>query len=73
MATNQELIEQNISLLIGNLQLQLVHARVQIATLESHLGEVLAKHKESQFEVPRVVPNGHDPETPIDVRVDGIE
>lgn len=35
--TGQELIEQNVRMLIGDLQLQLIIARARIAELESQL------------------------------------
>lgn len=57
MATNQELIEQNIRILIGDLQLQLVFAKAQIQTLEQVLNNVSAKAKESEAQVDMIKEN----------------
>lgn len=45
MPSQQELVEQNIRVLLGDLQLQLVFAKAQIATLEQLYAEAMAKQK----------------------------
>jgi Mg2+ and Co2+ transporter CorA len=59
--TQQELIDQNIKMLLGELQLQLVFARSQIAHLETMLNETNARNQESvpaRIDDTVVKPNG---------------
>jgi len=50
MSTQQELIEQNIRVLLGDLQLQLVFAKAQISVLEEQVADVMAKQKVAETE-----------------------
>jgi hypothetical protein len=45
MATSQEIVEQNIRNLLGDLQLQLIFAKAQIQSLEQMVADVMAKQK----------------------------
>ena len=63
MATQQEIIEQNIRVLLGDLQLQLCFAKAQIQSMETYIAEVNAKQKQEESVteadgLPKVKTNG---------------
>jgi hypothetical protein len=46
--TQQEIIDQNIRVLLGDLQLQLLFAKAQIQTMETYIADINAKQKQEE-------------------------
>jgi len=50
MSTQQEIIEQNVRILLGDLQLQVVITKARITELEQLLKEAVLKSKENEIQ-----------------------